>query len=190
MNKKNNRKKILYNSIVPLIGIAVIAVILIVSTVVLNGYADKSAEDSIISLGEFYLNEITTRNVDEVRLCFNEKVYDMKKAISELRVDYLKDEKSLQWYISMVQNINGMDMFAVVDSKGKIYAADETLQDEQKFDFLKQDINEITISTIYELKFFFSTSFLRISSGESPQAIKNNAQSAPKISFFILSSFR
>lgn len=148
MNKKNNRKKILYNSIVPLIGIAVIAVILIVSTVVLNGYADKSAEDSIISLGEFYLNEITTRNVDEVRLCFNEKVYDMKKAISELRVDYLKDEKSLQWYISMVQNINGMDMFAVVDSKGKIYAADETLQDEQKFDFLKQDINEITISTI------------------------------------------
>lgn len=151
--KDNNKKctSILYNSMIPMIGIVVIAILLIISTIVINDYADRTSEESVNSIGKLYLNDIAARNVSEVKRCFDNKVSDMEKAISGLRVDYLKSEESLQSYISAIQNVNGIDMFALVDSDNKIYTDEITYEEIDRFDFLGKNITDTTISTIADI---------------------------------------
>lgn len=102
----------------------------------------KASERTINRLGEFYLEEITERNAGNIASELEKTMSQMEKALTVLEQDYLKDEGTVQEFIRMVQQINGLDMFALVDETGMVYTADSTFSGISRFGFLSEDITE------------------------------------------------
>ncbi|MGN1368406.1 MAG: response regulator [Aristaeellaceae bacterium] len=72
----------------------------------------------------------------------------MKMALTVLNQDYLKDEENIREFISMVQRINGLDMFALIDEDGMVYTSDSTFSGISRFSFLSEKITEPQIHIV------------------------------------------
>lgn len=128
-------------------AVALTAIILIVSTVILNRNTQTASEESINSLGEFYLQEMAERNVNEISTELGRKKEQMMNAIEELDEAELSSEADLRHFLSMVQHINGLNMFAFVDEMGRVYTAENTFSGLTKLGFLSDEITEPVIYT-------------------------------------------
>lgn len=128
-------------------AVALTAIILIVSTVILNRNTQTASEESINSLGEFYLQEMAERNVNEISTELGRKKEQMMNAIEELDEAELSSEADLRHFLSMVQHINGLNMFAFVDEMGRVYTAENTFSGLTKLGFLSDEITESVIYT-------------------------------------------
>ncbi|MCI7796108.1 MAG: response regulator [Lachnospiraceae bacterium] len=118
------------------------ATILIVSTVLWVKSTSAASEATINDLGEFYLEEITERNTRNITLELEKKTSQMEMALSVMDQESLKDEGAIRKYIHMVQQINGLDMFALVDENGMVYTADSSFSGISRFSFLSEEITE------------------------------------------------
>ena len=110
-------------------------IFLIVSTVLWINRTQTSSEETINALGEFYLEEITERNAGNITSELEKKGKQMKQALTVLTRDDLKDEESIRHFIYMVQQMNGLDLFALVDDNGMVYTADSTFSGISRFIF-------------------------------------------------------
>ena len=119
-----------------------VAVILIGSTVMWTKSRQISSEETINSLGEFYLEEITERNASGITSELDKKARQMERALTVLDQEYLQDEESVRHFIYMVQQMNGLDMFALVDQDGMVYTADSTFSGISRFSFLSEKVTE------------------------------------------------
>lgn len=122
--------------------------VLIVSTTVWVRSISKSTDRTIERLGEFYLKEIAERNVGNVTSSLNDKVEQMQNACQELNREVLSDEDSVREFIRLVQKINGLDMFALVDEDGMVYTADATFSGISRFDFFSLDNKQTSFHTV------------------------------------------
>lgn len=126
----------------------VIVIILIFAFAIWIRNFTQSSEKTIEKLGEIYLMEIAERNVSNVTSTLNSKVVQMKNICKELNRDVLKDQDSVRQFISFVQRVNGIDMFALVDEDGMVYTANSTFSGISRFDFFSADNKEITYHTV------------------------------------------
>lgn len=125
-----------------------VTVILVVSTALWTEKTRVSSEKTINDLGEFYLEEITERNTRNITSELEKKTEQMKMALTVLNQDYLKDEENIREFIGMVQRINGLDMFALIDEDGMVYTSDSTFSGISRFSFLSEKITEIQIHIV------------------------------------------
>ena len=123
-------------------------VILVMSTVFWMKNTQTASEQTINDLGEFYLEEITERNTGTITSELTKKTEQMERALKVLDQEYLKDEESVRRFISMVQQINGLDMFALVDDEGMVYTADSVFSGISRFSFLSEEITEPQIHLV------------------------------------------
>ncbi len=125
-----------------------VVVILIGSTVMWTKSRQISSEETINSLGEFYLEEITERNASGITSELDKKARQMERALTVLDQEYLQDEESVRHFIYMVQQMNGLDMFALVDQDGMVYTADSTFSGISRFSFLSEKVTETKIHLV------------------------------------------
>lgn len=100
------------------IAVLLVSAALIWCTVFWLNNTQKASEQTINSLGKFYLKEITERNVNNIAASIDTRAQQIKSAVEELGSEHLKDESSIRKYISMIQKLNGLDIFALVDENG------------------------------------------------------------------------
>ena len=132
---------------------------LIGSTILWMKNTQLDSEETINALGEFYLKEITERNVSNITLELERKSKQMEKALTILNKEHLKNEETICEYINMVKQINGLDMFALVDEDGMVYTGDSTFSGISRFSFLSE---KITVSKIHTVKSYGTKSMVII----------------------------
>ncbi|MGN0715257.1 MAG: hypothetical protein ACI4LN_05495, partial [Anaerovoracaceae bacterium] len=123
----------------------IIALMIIISTAYWVSYSQDASENTVNELGEFYLEEITERNTATITSELEKKTRQMESALTVLDQTHLRNEASVREYIDMVQKINGLDMFALVDEKGMVYTADSIFSGISRFSFLSEKITETQI---------------------------------------------
>ena len=115
---------------------------LLLATALWLSTTNRAQESTINDLGEFYLEEITERNTGSISSELNKKAGQMRRALTLLEQDYLSSESAIRRFIYMVQKINGLDIFALVDADGMVYTADNTFSGISRFGFLSDEITE------------------------------------------------
>ena len=127
--------------------VALAALIIIASTLIFGDTARKAADETTISLGKFYLEEIADRNVYEISAELESNVEQLQRAVAEMRDADLQTDASLRSYLALIQRLNGLDMFAVVDEAGMVYTAENTFSGISRFGFLSEPLTEPRLFT-------------------------------------------
>ena len=127
--------------------VALAAFIIIVSTLIFGYTARKAADDTTISLSRFYLEEIADRNVYEISVELESNVNQLQRAVKEMRNADLQTDVSLRSYLALIQNLNGLDMFAVVDEAGMVYTSENTFSGISRFGFLSEPVTQTRLYT-------------------------------------------
>ncbi|MGN0979796.1 MAG: ATP-binding protein [Candidatus Avoscillospira sp.] len=143
--KKGKRRFLPYLGMLSMVCLA--ALIIIASTLFFGHTARKAADEAIISLGKFYLEEIADRNVYEISAELESNVEQLQRAVAEMRDADLQTDASLRSYLALIQHLNGLDMFAVVDEAGMVYTAENTFSGISRFGFLSEPITETRLYT-------------------------------------------
>ena len=131
-----------------ILGVIVLATLVIISSTLIFGHtAKKASDETTISLGRFYLEEIADRNVYEISAALDNNMQQLKRAVGELKPEYLKSDSSLRAYLAMIQNLNGLDIFAVVDENGMVYTSENTFSGISRFGFLSEPVTETKLFT-------------------------------------------
>ena len=130
------------------IAVFLISAVLVGSALCWISNTEAASERTINLLGEFYLEEIADRSVSNITAAIETKTQQINSAIRELDSEHLENEDAVRDYISMVQSLTGLDIFALVDDKGMVYTADSTFSGISRFGFLSEEITETSIYTI------------------------------------------
>ena len=121
MKRKKNPYRGYFKSYRGILGmIALATLIIIVSTLVFNQTAKKAADETTISLSQFYLEEIADRTVYEISTELGRSMAQMQRTVEEIKDAHLESDESLRAYLAMIQRLNGLDIFAVVDEEGMV----------------------------------------------------------------------
>ncbi|MGN0689666.1 MAG: hypothetical protein ACI4KH_04545, partial [Oscillospiraceae bacterium] len=139
---------------------AIVAAVLLFSfTLIWVKNVRGASENMVNTLAEFYLGEIAERNSNEIASRVAIRTEQIKKAVEELDYESLKDKESVNEYIALVQKLNGLDIFALVDENGMVYTADSTFSGISRFGFLSE---EITDTTVYSIKSYGTKTMLAV----------------------------
>ncbi|MGN0650980.1 MAG: hybrid sensor histidine kinase/response regulator [Oscillospiraceae bacterium] len=141
------------------IAVLLFSLLLFVCTVLWVRSSGNASEQMINLLGEFYLQEIADRNANTISVRIQDRTDQISRAVDELDTEQLKDEETVRKYISMVQNLNGLDIFALVDENGMVYTADSTFSGISRFGFLSEDAEN---TAVYSIKSYGTKTMLAI----------------------------
>ena len=130
------------------VAVFLAAVVLVGATISWLYRARISSEKTVNDLVEFYLEEIAERNSGSIASALETKSRQMERAMSVLDQDALRNEQSIRDFVGLVQQINGLDMFALVDAQGMVYTQDSTFSGISRFGFLSETITETRIHTV------------------------------------------
>lgn len=124
------------------------AAILVCATTVWLYSTRRSSEKTVNDLVEFYLGEIAERNSGAIASELGKKSRQMEQAMTVLSQEALRNEQSIREFVKLVQQIIGLDMFALVDDQGMVHTQDSTFSGVSRFSFLSEAINETQIHTV------------------------------------------
>ena len=130
------------------VAVFLAAVVLVGATISWLYRARISSEKTVNDLVKFYLAEIAKRNSGSIASALETKSRQMERAMSVLDQDALRNEQSIRDFVGLVQQINGLDMFALVDAQGMVYTQDSTFSGISRFGFLSETITETRIHTV------------------------------------------
>lgn len=130
-----------------LVMISLATLIIVASTLIFNHTVKKASDETTISLSQFYLEEIADRTVYEISAELDRSMEQLQRVVNEMKKDHLKTDESLRAYLDMIQQLNGLDIFAVVDEDGMVYTSDNTFSGISRFDFLSEPVTETKIYT-------------------------------------------
>lgn len=154
---------------------SIMVAITIYSIFIWNKSVNDSSDKIINDLGKFYLQEICERNLSSITSELEAREEQIDSAVKNMDSSNLKDEASIRKYISLVQKINDLDIFALVDDSGLVYTADSTFAGVSRFDFLSEPITD---TTIYNISSFGNNAMLIIAVPyESPDNCEINIKS-------------
>ncbi len=106
---------------VVVIGGAIIAVLLILSTLWINWIGQQATEDMVHSVSKVYLRELTDRREQGIAARINDNIVNMKTALKVLSANDLASVENLSAYLGRMRTLYGIDQFALVDANGQIF---------------------------------------------------------------------
>jgi len=128
------------------VGIAVVAVLLIIGTWLVNQSAQQTTDEAVRSVSMLYLNELTGRREQVVETNLKNSIEDMQTAIGLMTPEDLSDEQHLQAYQAKMKQLYSLDKFAFVDENGLIYTSLGTQDNINEYDFDYRTISQPDIS--------------------------------------------
>ena len=148
MKRKRNPLKHYFKSYWGILIMIVLATLIILtSTLVFSQTAKKASDETTISLSQFYLEEIADRTVYEISSELSRNVEQLQRTVDEMKSEHLQSDDSLRAYLDMIQRLNGLDIFAVVDENGMVYTPDNTFSGISRFSFLSEPVTETKLYT-------------------------------------------
>ena len=144
MKEKQQRKQTIAFA---LLGGAMIAVILLITTIWASNRARISTRQAVSRVSEFYLEELAGRRAQVVSEELKNHVTYMKNAVDILEPSDLESQESLRSFLGKVKKLYGVDKFALVDENGIVYAQHSTTSGLSRYGFLSQELTEPVIQT-------------------------------------------
>ncbi len=148
---ENHKKKRKTGTIKSYIGtlsvVTAAAVLIIISTLFFSTNTKDTADETTQSLSRFYLEEIAERTVYEIDNVLENSSTQLHRAVDEMSNESFNSVDELRSYLDMIQHLNGLDIFAVVDENGMVYTRDNTFSGISRFGFLSEPITETRLFT-------------------------------------------
>ncbi len=132
---------------IAVIGSLIIALIMVLGTVWVVRSAQRDNEKAVRSVSVLYLDELAGRREQVVENNLQNKIRDLRTAVSLMSDEDLSDMEHLQAYQARMKKLYVLDKFAFIDSDGLIYTSLGTQDniDEYAIDYLNISEPEISI---------------------------------------------
>ena len=124
-------------ALISIIGTAVLAIILVFTTVWMGRSARRDTESAVRTVSNLYLDELAGRREQVVEHNLSEKAQTFATAIALMTEQDLSDREHMMAYQSRMKRLLRLERFAFVDEDGLIYTSVgyETNIDEYDFDY-------------------------------------------------------
>jgi len=132
---------------VALVGGAMIAVLLILSTLWINQRGQNDTAKAVHSVSEFYLRELTDRREQVITARINVKIDNIKSALKILSPNDLQSVETLSAFLGRMKTFCSVDQFAFVNNNGVVFTPEGIETDPEKYFFAKDPIGEPKIFT-------------------------------------------
>ena len=118
-------------------GALLVLIILVAGTIWMGQSARKDTQDAVRTVSNLYLDELAGRREQVVESNLQNKIRDLRVAVSLMDREDLSDMDHLQDYQNRMKQLYNLEKFAFVDSRGRIYTAQgmQTNIDEYSFDY-------------------------------------------------------
>ena len=132
-------------------GGLIVAAILLITTVWVAASAQSSTNEAVARVSEFYLDELAGRRALVVSEELKTNFDHMDRAMSILDSSDLESQASLREFLGRVQQLYGVNRFALVDENGIVYTQHSTTSGLSRYPFLAQELTEpvISMSNLY-----------------------------------------
>ena len=121
-----------------IIGGAIIAVLLILSTIWISQRGQSGTNDAVQSVSEMYLRELTARREQGIASRIKDCVNDMQTALKLLTPNDLQSVENLGAFLGRIRTIHGVKQFALVDANGNIFTPEGIAQNHDEYFFVKK----------------------------------------------------
>ncbi len=125
---------------VAIIGGAIIAVLLILSTLWINRSERFGTIEAVHSVSELYLRELTDRREQVITARINVRVDNIQSALKILSPNDLQSVETLSAFLSKMKILFGVDQFAFVNANGVIYTPEGIAQNRDEYSFADETI--------------------------------------------------
>ena len=106
--------------------VLIAALILVCATTMWFRSTRQSSEKTVNDMVRFYLTEIAERNSGAILFELDKRVSQIQRVTDVLSQEDLRDEQCIRDFVETVQQISGLDLFALVDEQGMVYTEDST----------------------------------------------------------------
>ena len=132
-------------------GGLIVAAILLITTVWVAASAQSSTNEAVARVSEFYLDELAGRRALVVSEELKTNFDHMDRAMSILDSSDLESQASLREFLGRVQQLYGVNRFALVDENGVVYTQHSTTSGLSRYPFLAQELTGpvISMSNLY-----------------------------------------
>ncbi len=144
INKKQKKQTVAF----AVWGGALIAAILLITTIWVTSSARKGTKEAVSRVSEFYLEEMAGRRARVVAEELNNYFDHMKNAVNLLDESDLNSQEALREFLGKVKALYGVDKFAMVDEHGIVYTEHSTVSGLSRYGFLAEELTEPVISTL------------------------------------------
>ena len=122
--------------------VLIAALILVCATTMWFRSTRQSSEKTVNDMVRFYLTEIAERNSGAILFELDKRVSQIQRVTDVLSQEDLRDEQCIRDFVETVQQISGLDLFALVDEQGMVYTEDSTFLGTTQFHFLSKPITQ------------------------------------------------
>lgn len=132
---------------IAIIGSVIIALIMVLGTIWVVRSAQRDNEKAVRAVSLLYIDELAGRREQVVENNLQNKIRDLRVAVSLMNEEDLSDIEHLQAYQARMKKLYTLEKFAFVDTEGVIYTS-LGLQyniDEYEIDYLTIDEPEISV---------------------------------------------
>ena len=102
----------------------------------------RSSERTVNEMAEFYLGETAERNSRAIIFELEKWMQQLERIVTNLSPEDLSSEQRIRDFVGSIQQINGADLFALVDEQGKVYTSGSVYPDGSAFSFLSKPITQ------------------------------------------------
>ena len=132
---------------VAIVGGAVIAVLLILSTLWINRSEQSGTADAVHSVSEMYLRELTDRREQVITARINVRVNNIKSALKILTPADLQNVETLSAFLGRMKTLYDVEQFAFAGANGTIFTPDGVAPDPTEYFFAGEFLNASKVFT-------------------------------------------
>ena len=131
------------------IGAVIVILIIVAATVWMSDGARNATDRAVERVSEFYLEELAERRTQVVSRYFETIADQMERAVALMEPEDLASQESLRSFIGKVEDLYGLDLFAVADEDQIVYTEFTTYTGGSRYAFLAdKQMKEREITTI------------------------------------------
>ncbi len=132
---------------VAVIGGAIIAVLLILSTLWINQRGQDDTSQSVHSVSEMYLRELTDRREQVLTARINVRIDNIRSALKILTPADLQSVETLSAFLGKMKTFCGVDQFAFVNANGTIFTPEGVAPNPEDYPFANETLNASKVYT-------------------------------------------
>ena len=148
--KENERRQGSNTALVVVLGGVLVAAVLIFTILWVGRSTQRSTEEAVHSVSNFYLHELAGRREQVVAANLSRSIENIYAAVELMSANNLSSMERLQSYQARMKKLYTAEKFAFVDENGLIYTSLGTLTDidEYSFDYRTLAAPEISIKNL------------------------------------------
>ena len=149
MAEKNSleNKKDKSTTSMAIVGGAIIAVLLILSTLWINRSEQSGTNAAVQSVSALYLRELTDRREQGINSRIKDRIDDIKTALKILTPADFQSVETLSAFLNRMKIIYGVEEFAFIDKNGAVITSKGIVQNSADYFFVNEMIAEPKIFT-------------------------------------------